>query len=301
MASQGKAYFWSFDLSLNSKHYTIPRAFARVETSLQGSQVTIGHEMYNALFGTDYNAENLDTFTPHSADMAQYAYYDTEHTAPLTTVKVEIAALHKGNGCRVSPSLGDQFAKNHIRQTGVYFDGLSHLSDILEVADERGFVQNSVTLEGILTLTRCVNLFVKIFRFVNVVLCAAVVFVFVNFSAKMVQDKYHEIGILKALGTNRGTINFVFGLQIFLIAVLTSLISGFGYYFLIEPANTLFLASLREMVPSQLVLDLDVLVFIPQVVLRNLILIGLLAIISLVIPMARIGKIQPVKIINTRD
>ncbi len=301
LASQGKDYFWSFDLSVDGKSYIIPRAFAYVETDLQGSQVTIGHEMYNAMFGTNYNADNLDTFTPHSADMAQYAYYDTEHTTPLTTAKVEIVALHKGNGCIVSPSLGDLFAKNHIRQTGVYFDGLSHLSDILEVADERGFVQNSVTLEGILTLTRCVNLFVKIFRFVNVVLCAAVVFVFVNFSAKMVQDKYHEIGILKAVGTNRGTINFVFGLQIFLIAVLTSLISGFGYYFLIEPANTLFLASLREMVPSQLVLDLDVLVFIPQVVLRNLILIGLLAIISLVIPMTRIGKIQPVKIINTRD
>ena len=74
-----------------------------------------------------------------------------------------------------------------------------------------------------------------------------------------------------------------------------------GYYFLIEPANDLFIISLREMVPSQLVLDLDVLVFIPQVAVENVLLIVVLAIISLVVPMSRIGKIQPVKIINNRE
>jgi hypothetical protein len=301
LASHDKSYFWSFDLTLNGKPYTIPQGFVTVDASLQDGQAIMGYQMYNALFGTDYNAENLHTFAPHSADMAQYAYYDTEHATPLFTAKVEIAGLCKGDGCAVSPSLGDRLGKNHIRQTGVYFDGLSHLSDVLEVAEERSFVQNSITLEGVITLTRCVELFVMIFRLVNIALCAAVVFVFVSFSTKMIRDKLHEIGILKALGTNRGAINFIFGLQIGLIAVFTSLISGFGYYFLIEPANTLFVTSLREMVPSQLVLDLNVLVYIPQVVLRNVILIALLAIISLVIPMARIGKIQPVKIINTRD
>ena len=74
-----------------------------------------------------------------------------------------------------------------------------------------------------------------------------------------------------------------------------------GYYFLIDPANDLFIISLREMVPSQLVLDLDVLVFIPQVAVENVLLIVVLAIISLVVPMSRIGKIQPVKIINNRE
>ena len=140
-----------------------------------------------------------------------------------------------------------------------------------------------------------------IFRLVNIVLCAAVVFIFVNFATKMIRDKLHEIGILKALGTNRGTINFIFGLQIGLIAVCTCLVSCAGYYLLIEPANALFLTSLREMVPSQLVLDLDVLVFIPEVVLQSVILIVILSVLSLVIPMSTIEKIQPVKIINTRD
>jgi ABC-type antimicrobial peptide transport system permease subunit len=257
--------------------------------------------MYNAVFGTNYNADNLDSFTAHTAQLSQYAYYDSENQSPMFHATVEIVGLDKEDGMRVSRSVRGLFDKNHIRQTGIYFDGLSHLSDILDVAKERSFIQDSVTLEGILTLNRCVMLFVLIFRLVNIVLCASVVFIFISFSTKMIRDKLHEIGIMKALGTGSGTINVIFGLQIALIAVCTCLLSSLGYYFLIGPANDLFIMSLREMVPSQLVLNLDVLVFIPRLVLENGILIAALSVISLFVPMSRIAKIQPVKIINNRE
>ena len=301
MAAQGHTYMWSHKVCFDGKDYTIADGYVSVDSSLPAGQVTMSHQMYNALFGTTYNPDNLATFAPHTAQLSQYAYYDADNETALFTAQVHIAGLYVGEGMRVSKDVGDLFARNHIRQTGVYLDGLSHLSDVLDVAGERGFVQDSITLEGILTLTRCVQLFMLIFRLVNIVLCAAVVFIFVSFSTKMIQDKLHQIGILKALGTDRGTINFIFGMQIGLIAVCTCLISGVGYYFLVEPANSLFVTSLREMVPSQLVLDLDVLVYIPEVLLQNVLLIAILAVISLVIPMSKIGNIQPVKIINTRQ
>lgn len=301
LAAQDHAFAWSYKLDFNGNTHAVPDGYVSCDPSLGDGQIVMGYKMYNALFGTDYKGENPDTFVPRTANMTQYDYYDAENRNALFTSQVEIVGLCDGDGLAVSRNVMALFDRNHIRQTGVFLDGLSHLSDVLDVAQERSFVQDSITLEGILTLTRCVRLFVMIFRLVNVVLCAAVVFIFVSFSTKMIQDKLHEIGILKALGTGRGTINFIFGLQIGLIALCTCLVSGFGYYFLVEPANALFLVSLREMVPSQLVLDLDVLVFIPRVVLQNVILIALLSVVSLVIPMSRIGKIQPVKIINARD
>lgn len=303
-AADWHAYAWSYKLRFDGKHdYIIADGYISYDfdTSLQGSQVTMGTKMYNAIFGTSYNADNLDTFVAHTAQIAQYAYYDTDNQSAMFDSAVEIVGLYNGDGMRVSRSVRGLFDKSHIRQTGIYFDGLSHLSDILDLAEERGFIQDSITLEGILTLNRCVLLFVFIFRLVNIALCAAVVFIFISFSTKMIRDKLHEIGIMKALGTGRGTIGFIFGLQIGLIAIFTCLVSGLGYYYLIEPANDLFILSLREMVPSQLVLDLDVLVFIPGVVVENVILIAVLSVISLVVPMAKIGKIQPVKIINNRD
>ncbi len=246
-------------------------------------------------------SENLQDFIPHVANLAQYAYYDVENENAYFNSQITIAALHSGEGITVSKSVKDLFDKHHVRQTGIHFGSLSRLSDVLEVAEERSFIQDSITLEGILTLRRCVRLFVLIFQLVNIALCAAVVFIFISFSTKMIHDKLHEIGILKALGTDIITINVIFGLQIGLIALFTCLLSVIGYACIVEPANELFIVSLRQMVPSQLVLDLDVLVFIPGVAIENVILVVVLAIVSLLVPMAKIGRIQPVKIINNRD
>lgn len=297
-------YAWSQKLCFNGKiEYLLDSGYVRYnpDASLKQGQITMGIETYNAIFGTSYNSESVKSFPPQTVSLSQYTYYDTENTSPLFTVQVEIVGLYRGSGITVSKDVLDLFEQNHVRQTGIYFNDLSYLSDMLEVAEERHFIQESLTLEGILTLNRCVHLFVIIFRLVNLVLCGAVIFIFVNFSTKMIRDKLHEIGIMKALGTDRGTINTIFGVQIGLIALFTCLIAGAGYYFLVEPANTLFILSLREMVPSQLVLDLDVLVFLPKVLGATVLLIVLLAIISLAAPMSKIGKIRPVQIINNRD
>ena len=295
-------YAWSHKLQFNGKKtYTIGSGYVSYDANLQEGQVTMGYEMYNAIYGTNYNPDNLDSFTPHSARITQFAYYDSENTSPMFDTQVQIVGLYKGDGMSVSQSVRMVFDKNHIRQTGIYFDGLDHLTDILAIGEERNFVQDSITLEGILTLNRCVTLFIFIFQLVNIVLCAAVVFIFVSFSTKMIRDKLHEIGIMKALGTGKGTINTIFGLQIGLIAVFTCLVAGLGYYYLIEPANDLFIMSLREMVPSQLVLDLDVLVFIPKVMADSVLLVAVLSVLSLIVPMSKVGRIQPVRIINNRD
>lgn len=302
--ADGHTFAWSHKLCFNnSTDYVIDRGYVSYnpETTLQDGQVMMSFRMYNSIYGTAYNADNLDTFVPHKAQLAQYAYYDTENKSPVFSTEVEIAGLYDGQGMSVSRSVRNLFDKNHVRQTGIYFAGLSHLADILDVAEERSFIQDSITLEGILTLSRCVRLFVLIFRLVNILLCAAVVFIFISFSTKMIRDKLHEIGIMKALGTGKGAINAIFGLQIGLIAILTCAVSGLGYYLLIGPANDLFIMSLREMVPSQLVLDLDVLVFIPKVLADNVLLIAVLSAVSLIVPMSRISKIQPVKIINNRE
>lgn len=42
-------------------------------------------------------------------------------------------------------------------------------------------------------------------------------------------------------------------------------------------------------------------VFMPGVALENVLLVVVLSVISLLVPMAKIGRIQPVSIINNRD
>lgn len=122
-----------------------------------------------------------------------------------------------------------------------------------------------------------------------------------SFSTKMIKSKMHEIGILKALGTNNSTIGAVFGLQVVLIAILTCVLSTVGYYYFIDLANTVLVESLMRFNPSSVVLDLDFLTFKPEIAVENCILIFILALASLIIPMIKIKAIKPVKIIKAKD
>jgi ABC-type antimicrobial peptide transport system permease subunit len=122
-----------------------------------------------------------------------------------------------------------------------------------------------------------------------------------NFSSKMINDKMHEIGILKALGTKNNSIGIVFGLQVVLIAVLTCVLATLGYYFFIDFANDVLIESLKRLAPSSVVLDLDFLTFKPTVALVNCVLVFALSLVSLIIPMIKIKAIKPVKIIKAKE
>ena len=74
-----------------------------------------------------------------------------------------------------------------------------------------------------------------------------------------------------------------------------------GYYFFIDLANDVLIESLMRLAPGYVVLDLDFLTFQPQIALENCVLVGALALISLIFPMIKIKAIKPVKIIKAKD
>ena len=117
----------------------------------------------------------------------------------------------------------------------------------------------------------------------------------------MIKDKMHEIGILKALGTQNGTIATVFGLQVVLIAVFTCMLATLGYYHFIDLANDVLIESLQRFASSSVVLDLNFLTFQKDIARDNCILVFVLAIVALIVPMVKVKVIKPVKIIKTKD
>ena len=150
-------------------------------------------------------------------------------------------------------------------------------------------------------MTRAVDVFIPIFELIAIILCVGVVFILMNFSSKMIGDKMHEIGILKALGAKNTTIAAVFGLQVVLIALLTCVLSTAGYFFFIDLANDVLIESLKRLAPSHIVLDLEFLTFQPAIATLNCGIVLLLALVSLISPMLKIKMIKPVKIIKAKD
>ena len=267
---------------------------------LPAGTVIMNINEYNKIFGTEYTAESVRNFVPHKIKLAQYAYADIDKKDPLFETEVTVIHLHD-LAWHLASDVSTLFANAQVYPNALYFDGTDGIGAALDTAEKLNYEPQSFAIEGIHTMTKAVDVFVPIFELIAIILCVGVVFILMNFSSKMIKDKMHEIGILKALGTKNNSIGVVFGLQVVLIALLTCVLSTVGYYFFIDIANDVLIESLKRLAPSQVVLDLDFLTFKPAVALVNCALVFALSLISLVIPMIKIKAIKPVKIIKAKE
>jgi len=267
---------------------------------LPAGTVIMNINEYNKIFGTEYTAESVRNFVPHKIKLAQYAYADVDKKNPLFETEVTITALHSTIWYLAS-DVAALFADAQVYPNALYFDGTDGIGAALDTAEKLNYEPQSFAIEGIHTMTKAVDVFVPIFELIAIILCVGVVFILMNFSSKMIKDKMHEIGILKALGTKNNSIGVVFGLQVVLIALLTCILSTAGYYFFIDIANDVLIESLKRLAPSSIVLELDFLTFKPAVALVNCVLVFALSLVSLIIPMIKIKAIKPVKIIKAKE
>ena len=270
---------------------------------LEEGTIQMNFEMYNSLFGTSYNKENLNTFVPHSITLTQYENSDINNENPLFEPReVLITQLFTGTyDMIVDSDLAELFKKDFVRPYFLYFDGTDGIGTILSAAEQMNFQPQSYAVEGIYTMTKAVDVFIPIFELIAIILCVGVVFILVNFSSKMINDKMHEIGILKALGTKNHSIALIFGLQVVLIAALTCVLMVVAYFFFIDLANDVLIESLKRLAPARVVLDLNFLTFRPNIALENCVLVTILSLASTIVPFIKIRFIEPVKIIKAKD
>ena len=275
---------------------------------LADDEILVSYLKYNDIFGTDYNEKNYENFSPVQITLSHYRYYDIQNEAPLWSKQVTVKGFWamESNTDRnativVSENAYREFAQQSLFAVGVYLNGSGKISAAIDAAEDMGYTQYNSILEGIHTMTRAVDVFVPIFKLIAIVLCVGVIFILVNFSSRMIKDKMHEIGILKALGTQNGTIATVFGLQVVLIAFFTCVLATLGYYYFIDFANDVLIESLQRLASSSVVLDLNFLTFQKDIARDNCILVFVLTIIALIAPMVKVKVIKPVKIIKTKD
>ena len=301
-------FVWQHKLMFDDIEYfdaAVPHIW--LDDSIADNEILMPYKRYNEIYGTNYTASTINEFTPHTVTLSQYRYYDVENENKLCEIEVKIAGLTTHDSGTYYPTffvnknLFDYFAKNTLFVSGLYFDSNENIDVVVDISNELGYEQNMVAVEGIRTMTKAVDVFIPIFRLIAIILCVGVVFILVNFSTKMIKDKMHEIGILKAIGTSNKSVAVVFGLQILLIAVLTSIMTTIGYYYFIDIANDILIESLKQLAPSQVVLDLQFLTFKTDIAITNCILILLLAGASLFAPIIKIKNIKPVKIIKAKE
>lgn len=300
---------YHYQLSFNGEPYFFDSPNLRdgkdAGYSLSDNEVMMSFSKYNEVFGTSFTESNLNTFAPHSVDLAQYYFFDPEMKNPLFQRKIDIVGLYQSSSTGAtfytSTELFNCFAKNSIFTTGLHFFGTEGVDEIVALCVEQEYSHNTFIIDAIHTMTRAVEVFVPIFRLVTILLCLGAISVLISFALKAVNGKLHDIGIMKALGMQNTGVFTVFGVQVVLIALLTCLLSTCGYFLFIGLANDLLVNALILIAPSRIMLNLNFLTFRPIIALINCGMVLAFSAISLVFPMIKIKRVKPVQIIKSRE
>ena len=303
---------WHYALQFgNKKMFTsdIPQVrksdFYGIE--LNDDEVLMEMSVYNSVFGTHYTETNLDEFIPHTECLSHYLYSGLETEDRLFSQEIKIVGLfvsgqnNMAGTFIVSDNVYNLFAKDNFYITGLYFNGKEDIKVVYDTATTLGFQNNLIVSDSLYTMTKIVDIFVPIFEVISSILCVAVVLILMNYSSRMINSKMQEIGILKALGMKHYIIGFIFGLQVFFIAVCTAVIAVLGYALLVNKTNDLLINSLQTFAFGKMIPNIDFLVFRGDIVIENVLLIFVLAFVSFIVPMIKIWALNPIDIIKNNN
>ena len=91
-----------------------------------------------------------------------------------------------------------------------------------------------------------------------------------------------------------------FTLQIFVVGLVTAILSYVGLYYFADISNDILLTSLMEFTDTNLVLDMEVLAFDPVIAAIDSIIIMIFTLISSIIPLVSLRRIKPMVIMRKK-
>lgn len=297
----GNSYYSHGGKDYKCTYNWLENAATRYKGTVGESEIVMGASTYNTIFGTNYTSATLSSFEPHDVTFKYSYYYDTDSAVTEYALSAKIVKLVEGNTVYFADNLFAEMLAYNTFTSGLYFDDVSNVTAVMEIADENGFYANSVVALSLATMTKAVTVFKDFFNIIFIGLCVCAFFIIANYGAKLIRDRKYEIGILKALGVRDIDLTFILGLQIVLLLLLTVVLYILGSIVFIDLANEVLIRSLLELAPNSFMMDIKVLYVNPAHFLTNTALTAIIALVSFAVPLVKLRKLKPTNIIKAKE
>lgn len=289
----------------DNKEYEIDRYFengaVRSGYVLNDDEIIMSYEKYNSIFNTNYNESNINDFVPVDVEFKYYRHHDVNNEELIYSTNLTITKLIKGSVCYINDKVFKDLLGYNSFTLALYFDDISNVSLISEVAFDNGFSFNSIIAEVLTTITKAVNVFSSFLNIIFIGLCVAAFLILANYGIKLVKDRKYEIGVLKALGIKDKDLISVFGVQIIIAILLIIIMYIIGSILFIDLSNDVLIKSLMELAPNNLMLDIDILFINSNDLVRYSILITLIVFISFALPIIMLRRLKPLDIVKAKE
>lgn len=289
--------------NIDIKDFTNGRSYLHYDSELKDGEISLSYGFYNNIFQTEYDAKNYKTFVPHKITIRNYRSADDLFTTPLHTVEVTISKLSNSRSTVIttSKSVFEEFRSDEFMSYSLYFDSLDNFGKVYSLGMDSGYIPDSVNIQSVATMSKAVGVFSDFFMLIAFVLFVACALILCSFGTKMVKDKTYEMGVIKALGGKNFNLSIIFVMQVIAVGLLTCILSWIGLGLFLGVANDILVASLSQLASTNIVTDLDFLIFNPGIMSLNCLGIIVLSVISTLAPINKLRKIKPINIIKASE
>ena len=288
--------------------YTINKEMVvnhRFVNDLKNNEVKISFLEYKELTGIELTEDNyLEKFKPIDINLAIAAYQEInlEHKNIIKTIPLKVVGAIEGNrNIKVSTELLHELQKIELHPTILHFDNVEDGGLVLAKAKENDFETLNQSCLIYEELSNKIETFEDLFKLILSVLIIGIVLLIILVSLKAITEQYHNIGVLKSLGTRNIDLTCIFSLKVIAIALLSSLIYGLTNYPFIILSDKILYSSTVRFTTFDIVKKIQIILFDPYILLINIALIFVVGIISILFEMFKLRKIKPINIMKAKE
>lgn len=296
----GKSIFVKDNVEYISEVRYFENATYRSKIKLNDNEIIMDYSTYNKIFNTDYTLNNYNNFESQDVRFKYCYFYDVDSNKPVYQFDVKIVGLTNETNY-ISNNLFEMMLETELFTSGIYFDNLDNVTNILDTANELGFSTNSIIAASLNTMTKAVSVFSDFFLLIFIALCVCSLVVCANYGIKLVKEKKYEIGILKSIGIRNVDLEIMFGLQMGFMLIFVVAFYIIGSFLFINLANDVLVRSLSELAPSHTIIKMEFLVINNKDLLINSLIVLVIIFASFIIPLMRLKKFKPTEIIKAKE
>lgn len=274
---------------------------AAYNIELNDNEIMMKWSDYNNIFGTTYNISDFNTnFVPHKATIIAHNSYSDLEDQTLFTKEVTIVGLvDLPSLCNVD--MMKVFAEYECRPYALYLDNPQSLGKMYEIIKQQEYYLNLEEYNVILSISDIVETFKEFFFLIVIVVLVVAALVISFFANFIIKKNRKNVGIMRSLGMSNTDVLKIFALQILFVSMIIVVLTTVGYFGFIALGNMLLQNTFLNLFSSKVITSLTLLTPNVLALVVDLVMMIVVSIVTILLEMAVLRKINVIKIIKMQD
>lgn len=293
-------YFQNADFVINGKDIELSSYQIRKSNSLEPGQMKIGNSVYNALFKTNYNQQNISEIQTFSLTLNEYSYTN-DYGLPEIIQDFDVVEYNVSAYIYMSEEDYEKYARHTTINYSLYFDNPESFATIVDSSVISSYFSSSDYYRTIFSVLDVVNVFEDFFLLLFIGLALICAMLVCSSARRTIRRKNYDIGVIRALGGRNSTIAFAFIFQIVVLAVCILTLSITGMSILDAKMNSILVSNLASLMNIKPISGLTMISFEPLSVFVIVVTVLALCLISVETMIRMSRKLKPISIIRKNN